>query len=250
MAENKRQSSVKASAQKSSGNVSGSGMAAMVPLEAALSGAIGARVRLTTAQPNAMTHEGTLFTVDPITSLVAINTAPAANPGDAKQAQNGDYHVVPISRIQGFQILSLAAPSNSTSSSFADAQPTIQALDTRALKAREMKAIGELLEREARRGKGVTREAQELFDAFSRTMPARWNGNNIIVADAVTISAPYKAEDCRPIIDGDTAALARVRKVLEMERKKIELRNASATIGSTSTFSRPHDIPGDQRKGG
>jgi hypothetical protein len=32
-----------------------------------------------------------------------------------------------------------------------------------------------------------------------------------------------------------------------MERKKIELRNASATIGSTSTFSRH---PGDQRKGG
>jgi hypothetical protein len=34
---------------------------------------------------------------------------------------------------------------------------------------------------------------------------------------------------------------------LEMERKKIELRNASATIGSTSTFSRN---AGDQRKGG
>jgi hypothetical protein len=163
-----------------------------------------------------MTHEGTLFTVDPITSLVAINTAPAHNPGDAKQAQNGDYHVVPISRIQGFQILSLAAPSNSTSSSFTDAQPTIQALDTRALKAREMKAIGELQEREARRGKGVTREAQELFDAFSRTMPARWNGNSIIVADAVTISAPYKADDCRSIIEGDAAALARVRKVVSI----------------------------------
>jgi hypothetical protein len=34
-----------------------------------------------------------------------------------------------------------------------------------------------------------------------------------------------------------------------MERKKIELRNASATIGSTSTFSR-HNVPNDQRKGG
>lgn len=44
MAENKRQGSVKASAQKQSGNPAGSGMAtATVPLEAALSGAIGAR---------------------------------------------------------------------------------------------------------------------------------------------------------------------------------------------------------------
>ena len=87
-------------------------------------------------------------------------------------------------------------------------------MDTRALKAREAKAIGDAFDREARRGKGVTREAQELFDAFSRTMPARWNGHNIIVADAVTIAAPYRIDDCRPIVEGDTAALARVRKVV------------------------------------
>lgn len=44
MAETKRQNSVKAPAQKQSGNATGSGMAAAaVPLEAALSGAIGAR---------------------------------------------------------------------------------------------------------------------------------------------------------------------------------------------------------------
>lgn len=44
MAENKRQASVKGSAQKQSGNAAGPGMAApIVPLEAALSGAIGAR---------------------------------------------------------------------------------------------------------------------------------------------------------------------------------------------------------------
>ncbi|KAJ5773284.1 hypothetical protein N7457_008180 [Penicillium paradoxum] len=251
MAENKRQGSVKASAQKQPGHVVGPGMATpLVPLEAALSGAIGARVRLTTAQPTQSIIEGTIFTACPITNLVAINTAPAPNPGDAKSAQNGDYRVIPISRIQNFQVLALAPPSNSTSASFADAQPTIQALDTRALKAREAKAVGEALEREARRGKGVTPLAQDLFDAFSRTMPARWNGHNIIVADAVTIAAPYRVDDCRPLVEGDTAALFRVRKVLEMERKKIELRNASATIGSTSTFSRHSNVPGDQRKGG
>lgn len=44
MAENKRQVSVKASAQKQSGNAAGPGMATpIVALEAALSGAIGAR---------------------------------------------------------------------------------------------------------------------------------------------------------------------------------------------------------------
>lgn len=38
---------------------------------------------------------------------------------------------------------------------------------------------------------------------------------------------------------------------LEMERKKIEFRNASATIASTSTFTRNAQTAGDtQRKGG
>lgn len=98
--------------------------------------------------------------------------------------------------------------------SFTDAQPSIQALDIRALKAREAKAIGEAMDREARRGKGVTREAQDLFDAFSRTMPAHWNGPHIVVADAVSISPPYRVDDCRPLVEGNEAALARVRKVV------------------------------------
>lgn len=190
-------------------------------------------VRITTAQPTQSTLEGTLFTACPITNLVAINTVPANNPGDAKQAQTGNYHVIPISRIQNFQLLALAAPSNSNSSSFTDAQPTIQALDTRALKAREAKAIGDAFDREARRGKGVTREAQELFDAFSRTMPARWNGHNIIVADAVTIAAPYRIDDCRPIVEGDTAALARVRKVVGSFGGRVSL----LTIRKLITFT-------------
>jgi len=154
-----------------------------------------------------------LFTACPITNLVAINTSPSPLSGDAKQMQSGDYHVIPISRIQNFQLLAL--PSNSTeSSSFTDALPSIQALDGRALKQREAKAIGEALDREARRGKGVSREAQDIFDAFSRTMPARWHGQNIVVADAVTIAPPYRVDDCRPLVEGDMAALSRVRKVV------------------------------------
>jgi hypothetical protein len=154
-----------------------------------------------------------LFTACPITNLVAINTSPSSLSGDAKQAQGGDYHVIPISRIQNFQLLAL--PSNfSESPSFTDALPSIQALDARALKQREAKAVGEALDREARRGKGVTREAQDIFDAFSRTMPAHWHGQNIVVAETVTIAPPYRVDDCRPLVEGDNAALDRVRKVV------------------------------------
>ncbi|KAB8234936.1 anticodon-binding domain-containing protein [Aspergillus alliaceus] len=233
MAEKKRHGAgPRASSQGTSGPT-GQGMAgAMVPLEVALSGAIGARVRITTA-PVSSTIEGTLFTACPITNLVAVNTA-----ADNKQTA-GDYRIIPVSRIQSFQLLSLAPSShNADGPSFTDAVPPVHALDIRALKAREANAVGKLHESEARRGKGVTREAQDLFDAFSRTMPTRWDGTSIIVADAVAIAAPYRVDDCRPLVAGDTAALARVRKVLEMERKKIELRNASASIGTANTFSR------------
>lgn len=256
MADSKRHSvGVRTSSQGSSG-AAGQGMAgAMVPLEAALSGAIGARVRISTAAPTPSTIEGTLFTACPITNLVAINTA------DGKQTQSGDYRIIPVSRIQSFQLLSLAPSATSSDGpSFSDAVPSVHALDIRALKAREAAAVGKLQEDEKRRGKGVTREAQDLFDAFYRTMPVQWDGPNIIIAEAVVIAPPYRVDDCRPLVAGDTAALARVRKVLEMERKKIELRSASATIGTTNTFSRnstasnPNAASGPgatgQRKGG
>ncbi|KAL1983022.1 hypothetical protein VTN96DRAFT_569 [Rasamsonia emersonii] len=241
MTDNKRQSvGGKAQGLGPASTATGPGMAtAMVPLEAALSGAIGARVRITTAPPVSSTLEGTLFTACPITNLVAINTSNQSAPaGSANQTQPSDYHIIPISRIQSFQLLSLAPSSNSTDGPFTNASPALHALDIRALKAREASAVAKLQENEARRGKGVTREAQDLFDAFSRTMPARWDGTSIVVADAVVIAKPYRVDDCRPLVAGDSAALTRVRKVLEMERKKIELRNASAAMGNTNHFAR------------
>lgn len=131
------------------------------------------------------------------------------------QSLAGDYHIIPISRIQTFQLLSLALPSNSSEEpTFTDAEPALHALDLRALKAREVSAVRKLQDREAKRGKGVTREAQEVFDAISRTMPVRWDGQQIVVSDSVAIEAPYRVENCQPLHAGNTAALARVRKVV------------------------------------
>ena len=111
--------------------------------------------------------------------------------------------------------MSLAPSANAPDGpSFTDAVPQVQALDIRALKAREANAVAKALEGEAKRGKGVTQEAQDLFDAFNRTMPARWDGTSIVVADAVTIAAPYGVDDCQPLVAGDMAALNRVRKVV------------------------------------
>lgn len=183
------------------------------------------RVRITTTPTTSLTTattlEGTLFTACPITNLIAINTG-VANGTETKPGQQetspGDYRIIPISRIQSFQLLSLVPSSNGTAvadgAPFSDALPAIHALDVRALRNREAAVVGKLQEKEARRGKGVTGEAQDLFDRFSRTMPTRWDGTSIVVADAVTVAPPYHVDDCRPLVAGDKAALARVRKVV------------------------------------
>ncbi|KAK2740278.1 hypothetical protein FQN57_006158 [Myotisia sp. PD_48] len=240
------------------------GPSGTISLEKALGQAIGARVRVTTSQPGSITLEGTLFTACPITNLLAINSSPPstspqqpASLAETQQSllQTGDFHILPIARVHTFQLLSMppqsisaSSPSSSSSPNsadpttpFANAQPSIHSLDIRALRNREATAIAKLRELEAQRGKGVSKEAQALFDAFRRTMPTRWEGTSIVVADTVVISKPYGVNDCKPLGSQNEVAgtaLTRVRKVLEMERKKIDLRNASTAMNS-GNFARP-----------
>ncbi len=74
--------------------------------------------------------------------------------------------------------------------------------------------VARLRAEEARRGKGVSREAQQIFDALGRTMPVRWDAERIVVLDAVVISPPYGAGDCRAGKGAGAQALPRIRKVV------------------------------------
>ncbi|KAI9673902.1 MAG: hypothetical protein M1817_002108 [Caeruleum heppii] len=224
---------------------------AAVPLEVALVGCIGARIRLTTTTNT--THEGTLFTADPLTNIIAINTAPPPpTPASASTSpQPGDYHIIPISKLQSFQLLSLAPRMANPSSSagtpssgpnFENAVPSIRPIDVRALRQRERNALEAERRKEQSRGRGVPKEAQEIYDALGRTLPVRWNEQNIMVLDSIVIAPPYCVEDCHATDKQAGAALQRVAKVLEMERKKIALR-ADAKVAIPN-------MPAPARKGG
>ena len=124
-----------------------------------------------------------MFAACPLTNLIALNTASSPpNPSSAITEQPGNYHIIPISRIHSFQLVRLAGPDqtakaeeSSSSSSPASATgieralPSIGAVDTKSLESRERAAIARLKEKEASRGRGVTREAQEIFDGLART---------------------------------------------------------------------------------
>lgn len=67
----------------------------------------------------------------------------------------------------------------------------------------------------------MSKEAQDLFDAFKRTMPTHWSGTSIVVADSVVIAAPYGVSDCKTLnLAGKDevagTALTRVRKVVSV----------------------------------
>jgi hypothetical protein len=116
------------------------------------------RIKITCA-PNNNVLEGTLFTACNLTNAIAINTAPAPpNPSANIASQPGDFHIIPFAHIISFEILG-----------FDGAMPSISKVDLAALQAREEQTIREMKKKDAQKGKGVSREAQELFDAISRT---------------------------------------------------------------------------------
>jgi hypothetical protein len=102
--------------------------------------------------------EGSIFAVDASMDLVAIRAATSpTGPAPA----TGNYHVIPISQISSFKILSAAKDTEN--------EVVLGKVDTEALRQREEKAIAEAKKVEANIGKGVTKEAQEIFDHISRT---------------------------------------------------------------------------------
>lgn len=114
--------------------------------------------------------EGTLFTTCNITNAIAINTAPAPpNPASSLAGQPGDFHIIPFAHILSFEVIGVGERVSGSAPGFEGALPSISKIDIDMLKAREETTIREMKKKDAMKGKGVTKEAQEVFDFFART---------------------------------------------------------------------------------
>jgi protein LSM12 len=216
------------------------------------------RIKLTTTAPESKTYDGILYTADPITSLVVINVrASLANSSSDGASQPGDYRIIPISRIQSFQIVSLASGNDVSESGIAAAKPNVTEVDVKRLERRVTDRVQALKEQEKSRGKGVTKEAQAIFDAFQRmcvrirlsivrvmltlnsysNMQIRWHNQEMIVSDVVIIPPPYRVENCRGAKDKQEV-VNRVKKVLEGERRKLQDKENLERKSATPTGSR------------
>lgn len=74
-------------------------------------------------------------------------------------------------------------------------------------------------------GVGVSREAQNIFEALDKTLPCRWEGKDILVLDEVRIREPYDAGACQVLVDQAHAqsVLERVKLVLQHELQRLAL---------------------------
>ncbi|KAF2877840.1 anticodon-binding domain-containing protein [Massariosphaeria phaeospora] len=194
--------------------------------DAALYKAVGARIKITCA-PHNNVLEGTLFTTCNITNAIAINTAPAPpNPAAPLSSQPGDYHIIPFAHILQFELVGPGERVPESGAGFDGALPSIAKVDLDALKQREEQTIRDMKKRDAQKGKGVTKEAQEIFDVFARTLPTRWHGSQIVVNDAVLIDSPYNLDSLKAPA-GKEQSVDRVRKILDnhYQRKKATVSN-------------------------
>ncbi|XP_010043806.2 protein LSM12 homolog [Eucalyptus grandis] len=94
-------------------------------------------------------------------------------------------------------------------------------IDLDTVRAREQSALRQAEAGAERIGVGVTSEAQSIFDALSKTLPVRWDKSIIVVLNEVRVSSPYVPES---VSGGTSIANERVKKVLELERKKLQVR--------------------------
>ena len=66
----------------------------------------------------------------------------------------------------------------------------------------------------------VSAEAQSLFDRLRNIFPCKWMGKDMLIFENIKISPPY---DTPKVIGGNDDGLDRISKVLEGERRKLNL---------------------------
>ncbi|RHZ87990.1 hypothetical protein Glove_26g177 [Diversispora epigaea] len=109
---------------------------------------------------------------------------------------------------------------STNNSIFSTIYPSVGYVQMDRLHSKELLSVKDTQAALARIGVGVTQEAQEIFDALSKTLPCRWHKESIVVLDEVIISSPYDIENCKAN-SSSSGSLARVKKVLEGEKRRL-----------------------------
>ncbi|KAG0139555.1 hypothetical protein CROQUDRAFT_54541 [Cronartium quercuum f. sp. fusiforme G11] len=157
--------------------------------------------------------EGQVWCYDPIPGVVVLECPPSEGAGKGRQT----FRMVKMNQIRDIQIAEQAAAPTKTSTSaiVAKVLEPIKPINVTAVAGRELAAVKSDDVRRARIGFGVSRWAQEIFDALGKTLPVRWAQTSIVILDDVLLPGPrYRPEDVKT---NNEQRMSRVRQVLEGE---------------------------------
>ncbi|KAM0793071.1 hypothetical protein ACM66B_000556 [Microbotryomycetes sp. NB124-2] len=162
--------------------------------------------------------EGVLWTYDARSSMLVLcsNATAAATSPDARS-----FQLVNTRQVKSVKVLSTTRDRSKLPQ---EDVVNLSLPSPTELAARADKAVQQDVLRRSKLGpEGVSGQAQQLFDALSKTLPVRWHGKSFVVMDSVLVEEPYRAQDVKAGKDAGQY-VERVRKVIEGERQRLGIK--------------------------
>ncbi|GAA5896862.1 Lsm12p [Sporobolomyces salmoneus] len=190
-------------------------------------------IEITTVGPNVRTIKATLYTYDPITSILILST-PSTSPSSSSSQEAGSaftsprsYHLLKTSQIASVSVLSSVPDPLFPSPS--SPLPSPPSLSASSLSQKVSQSVSTLQKDRARIGPpGTPSETQTIYDSLSKTLPVRWTeGGQIVVMDEVVVD-PKEGWSVKGG-KGSRERIERVGKVLEGIRARVAANGGSQT---------------------
>lgn len=172
--------------------------------------------------------EGEVVAFDPHSKMLILRSTPT----NGKPNVN-DIHMVNLAYASEVEMKKEATSS----------PPPLQPLNVQRLTTRSKHQLEEKMRLLNAMAAGVSPEGQQLFLAITKTIDeVTWNGPNIVVMNQVTISPPYKPENCKGNNDSQQA-ITHVRKIVEKHIKDQQVVASEQASSVPNASSVPQQQP-------
>jgi len=172
--------------------------------------------------------KGEVVAFDLATRMLAIKSSSASSKAVGGRS---DVQVVNLQYVSDIQTIS-EAPADLSSQALPN-------LNFAKLTSRMNSNTDEKLRKIGYTGVGVSALAQRLVNAITKTLAeVRWDGQNVVVMDVVTISPPYGVADCR-LNEGQGSQVQALHHVQKLVGK-FHRENNSETATTTTTSMSPN----------
>ncbi|KAK9469731.1 anticodon-binding domain-containing protein [Lipomyces arxii] len=177
---------------------------------------VGLKVRVVTALDDTIVGSVYSYCLNTNTLALIEEGEPVAGKADLKNVR-----ILKASFIKSLNVLKKSEDSTGTGTGFGKISPAIGPVNLTSVNQKMNRAMRNASQNAIAVGVGISKDGQNLYDALARTLPVRWLNKAIYVLEEVKIEPPYTADSCLAS-DPESIALARVKKVVDGERRRLE----------------------------